>query len=105
MRSPSRRLLFLLIAVLAVVIPATLAVGAVVGERGTLIVSPPGGSPSSDGPSDAAAYNMDGSRSGSTTPTTDPIVGTPRPADDIEFSQDNRVVRYAAYSSQANNLV
>jgi hypothetical protein len=105
MRSPTRKLLFLLIAALAAVVPATIAIGAVVGERGTRIISPPGGSPSSDGQSDSAAYTLDGARPGSTTPTADPIVNTARPADNIEFSQDNRVVKYAAYSSSATNLV
>ena len=111
MRIPSRKLLFLLVALAAAIVPAAIAVGAVVGERGTLIVSPPGGSPSADGPSDAVPgqavvpYTFDGTRSGSTTPATDPFVSRPRPADNIEFSQDNRKVRLIAYDSSANNLV
>src|SRR4051794_28198506 len=105
MRSPSRKLLFLLVAALAAVVPATIAIGAVVGERGTRIISPPGGAPSSSGQSDKTDYATDGARARSRTPTTDPIVDTPRPADNIEFSQDNRVVKYAAYSSQAPNIV
>ena len=84
---------------------AAVSFGAVVGERGTRIISPPGGSPSSDGPSDKTNYTDDGGRSGSATPTTNPVVGGPRPADNLEFSQDNRQVRYAAFDSSAKNLI
>jgi hypothetical protein len=111
MRTPSRKLLFLILALVAAIVPAAIAVAGVVGTRGTLIISPPGGSPSADGPSDALPgqavlpYTFDGTRSGSTTPTTDPFVNRPRPADNIEFSQDNRKIRLIAYDSSANNLV
>jgi hypothetical protein len=104
MRSRGRLLALALICV-AGLITAAVSFAAVVGERGTQIISPPGGTPSSDGPSDSTKYTDDGSRSGSTTPATDPVVGTPRPADNLEFSQDNRVVRYAAFDSSAKNLI
>jgi hypothetical protein len=106
LRFSPRTILLALIAAAAVIVPAAIALGAVVGERGTQIISLP--LPSvlpSDAASDDVAYNFDGARAGSGTPLTDPIVGTPRPADNIEFSMDNRVVRYAAYSSLATNLV
>src|SRR5437868_5748237 len=86
-------------------IAAAVSFGAVVGERGTKIISPPGGAPSAGAPSDQTHYTDDGSRSGSDTPTTNPVVGGPRPADNLEFSQDNRQVRYAAFDSSAKNLI
>src|SRR3954454_9231273 len=96
---------------LAGLIAAAVSFGAVVGTRETKIISPPGGSPAADGPRDAdgssavVPYTIDGTRSGSSTPTTDPVVNRPRPADNVEFSQDNRVVKYVAYDSSAKNLV
>jgi hypothetical protein len=102
----ARSILLALVAVAALVVPATLALGAVVGERGTQIISAP--LPSTlptDKPSSSLIYTGDGARPGSGTATTDPVVGTPRPADNIEFSMDNRVVRYAVYDSEATNLV
>src|SRR3954447_10902094 len=96
---------------LAGLIAAAVSFGAVVGTRETKIISPPGGSPAADGPSDAdgssavVPYTIDGTRSGSSTPTTDPVVNRPRPQDNVEFSQDNRVVKYVAYDSAAKNLV
>lgn len=92
-------------------IVAAVAFAEVVGTRQTAIISPPGGSPAADGPSDASPgsavvpYTVDGSHGSSSTPTSDPIVDRPRPADNVEFSQDNRVVKYVAYDSTANNLV
>lgn len=90
---------------LAGLVAAAVSFGAVVGERGTQIISPPGGSPSADGPSDSTKYTDDGARANSATPTSNPVVGGPRPADNLEFSQDNRVVRYAAFDSSAKNLI
>src|SRR5947209_1965504 len=110
MRRKGRILAFVLFAIAALV-TAALSFGDVVGQRQTAIISPPGGSPSADGPSDAepggavVPYIVDGARSDSSTPTTDPIVNRPRPADNVEFSQDNRVVKYVAYDSAAKNLV
>ena len=106
--------LFLAFGLLCIValVGAAISSGDVVGTRQTAIISPPGGSPSADGPSDAASggapvlpVNVDGSRAGSSLPLTDPIVNQPRPADNVEFSQDNRVVKYVAYDSAATNLV
>jgi hypothetical protein len=78
---------------------AVAAIAAVTGPpRGTRIVSPPGGKPSAAGPSDSTDYILDGSHGA--TPTADPIVATPRPMDNVEFSQDNRLVRYAAFQSK-----
>jgi hypothetical protein len=81
------------------------SLGAVVGERATRIVSPPGGTPPADERSDKTTYSDDGGRSGSRTPTANPVIGGSRPADNLEFSQDNRTVRYAAFDSSAKNLV
>jgi hypothetical protein len=106
-----RKALPLLLVCLVGLAVAAISNGDVVGQRQTQIISPPGGSPSSDGPSDAAPgqailpFTIDGTRAGSSTPTTDPIVNRARPADNVEFSQDNRVVKYVAYDSAANNLV
>src|SRR5690349_3269551 len=87
---------FLLVAALAT---GAVAIAGVTGPpRGTGIVSPPGGKPAAAGPSDSTDYVLDGARGA--TPTTDPIVGTPRPMDNIEFSQDNRLVQYAAFQSK-----
>src|SRR3954471_2675745 len=96
-----RKILTLMLVCLTGLLAAAVSLGAVVGERGTRIVSPPGGTPASDGPSDSTAYTDDGGR-GSSTPTVDPIVATPRPMDNLEFSQDNRFVAYAAYDSTAS---
>ena len=110
MRIQGRALTLALIC-LAGLIVAAVALGDVVGTRETKIISPPGGTPAADAPSDADSgsavvpYTYDGTRSGSSTPTTDPIVDRPRPADNVEFSQDNRVVKYVAYDSSATNLV
>src|SRR3954447_22664063 len=104
MRSQGK-LLTLALVCIAGLVTAAVALGAVVGERGTAIISPPGGLPTAAGPSDVTKYNGDGSRSARATPTTDPVVGTPRPADNLEFSQDNRDVRYAAFDSAATNLI
>lgn len=101
MRKTSTLAFVCLLALLA----ATVSLGAAVGERGTRIISPPGGSPAADGPSDTTLYTDDGARGGSATPTNNPVVGGPRPADNLEFSQDNRVVRYAAFDSSAKNLI
>src|SRR5436190_962561 len=108
-----RRGTFLALALLCLAALATAAVslGDVVGQRQTVIISPPGGSPVADGPSDAEPGGsllpmlVDGARANSSIPTTDPIVSRPRPADNVEFSQDNRVVKYVAYDSAAKNLV
>ena len=104
MRSGGKALTLALLCVAGLIV-AAVSFGAVVGERGTRIISPPGGSPSADGPSDSTNYTDDGSKSGSATPTTNPVVGGPRPMDNLEFSQDNRQVRYAAFDSKAKNLV
>src|SRR4051794_26161486 len=109
MRSHGRALTYALVAVVLLAV-AAISFGDVVGTRQTQIISPPGGSPAADGPSDADAgpvlpYTFDGSRSDSATPTSDPVVARPRPADNVEFSQDNRVVKYVAYDSAAKNLV
>jgi len=95
-----RRALFAVLVAAGVLVPAASAPAPVVGTRVTEIVSPVGGSPSENGPSDDTIYGQD---TGATR--TDPI-GSPRPADhDITFSQDNRKVRYVAYDSSASNLV
>src|SRR6476646_6027591 len=104
MRSRGKLLTLALVCVSGLVL-AAVSFGAVVGERGTAIISPPGGAPTADDPSDMTKYTGDGPRSNSTTPATDPVVATPRPADNLEFSQDNRVVRYAAFDSSAKNLI
>ena len=104
MRNRGKALTLALLCV-AGLVAAAVSFGAVVGERGTRIISPPGGSPSADGPSDSTGYTDDGSKSGSATPTTNPVVGGPRPMDNLEFSQDNRQVRYAAFDSKAKNLI
>jgi hypothetical protein len=89
-------LTFLLTAALAL---AAVALAAVTGPpRGTRIISPPGGKPSAVGPSDATDYVLDGAHGG--TPVSDPIVATPRPMDNIEFSQDNRLVLFAVFQSK-----
>jgi hypothetical protein len=99
---PRAKLVTLGLACVAALVVAAVAVAAVAGlPRGTAIISPPGGSPASDGPSDSTAYTDDGARAGSSTPAVDPIVNTPRPMDNLEFSQDNRQVRYAAFDSLA----
>jgi hypothetical protein len=111
MRSPSSKLVVVaVIAVAVAVAVATTASGAVVGERGTRIISPPGGAPATTNSSDSAPgsillpYVTDGARPDSGVMVTDPIVGTPRPMDNLEFSQDNRIVRYAAFDSLAASL-
>src|SRR5690349_4095174 len=104
MRNRGKVLTFALLCV-AGLVAAAMSFAAVVGERGTRIISPPGGAPSADGPSDATNYTDDGSKGGSGTPTTNPVVGGPRPMDNLEFSQDNRQVRYAAFDSKAKNLI
>jgi hypothetical protein len=89
-------LAFLVVAALAL---AGVAIAAVTGPpRGTRIVSPPGGKPNAAGPSDKTDYVLDAAHGA--TPTSDPIVGTERPMDNIEFSQDNRIVQYAAFQSK-----
>ena len=94
---PRAKLVTLGLLCLVGLVVAAVAVAAASGlPRGTAIISPPGGTPASDGPSDSTAYTDDGARAGSSTPTIDPIVNTPRPMDNLEFSQDNRQVRYAA---------
>src|SRR4051812_24240860 len=88
------------VALLLTLALAALAIAGVTGPpRGARIISPPGGTPTSDGPSDTTDYASDGAHGG--TPASDPIVGTPRPMDNIEFSQDNRLVQYAAFESKA----
>src|SRR4051812_25210377 len=78
---------------------ASVAFASVTGPpRGTRIISPPGGKPAAAGPSDATDYTLDGAHGG--TPTADPIVGAPRPMDNIEFSQDSRLVQYVAFQSK-----
>src|SRR3954466_14467873 len=88
------------LALLTAALPLTaVAIAAVTGPpRGTRIISPPGGTATADGPSDSTDYVLDGGHGG--TPTSDPIVGTPRPMDNIEFSQDNRLTRYVAFQSK-----
>ena len=89
----------LAVALVAVLVMTAVAVAGVTGPpRGTRIISPPGGKALADGPSDATDYVSDGAHGG--TPTADPVVGTPRPMDNIEFSQDNRMARYAAFQSK-----
>src|SRR4051812_6403126 len=89
---------------LVLLVTATLALAAVAlasvtgPPRGTRVVSPPGGKPAAAGPSDSTDYLLDAAHGA--TPTADPIVGTPRPMDNVEFSQDNRLVRYAAFQSK-----
>src|SRR4051794_940048 len=110
MRSRGKALALALICLAGLVV-AAVSFGDVVGTRETKIISPPGGSPAADGPSDAASgspvvpYGLDGVLSGTSTPATDPIVNRPRPADNVEFSQDNRAVKFVAYDSSAMNLV
>jgi hypothetical protein len=88
-----------LVALLCLLGLAAVAVAGVTGPpRGTRIISPPGGKDPTAGPSDATDYVSDGAHGG--TPTSDPVVGTPRPMDNIEFSQDNRMARYAAFQSK-----
>src|SRR3954451_13272648 len=104
---------FLVLSVLCIVALATAGIsfGEVVGQRQTAIISPPGGTPAADGPSDASGgapvlpNAFDGSRPGSSVPALDPLGDRARPADNVEFSQDNRVVKYVAYDSSAKNLV
>jgi hypothetical protein len=98
---PRAKLLTIALVCIAGLAAAAVGIAAVAGlPRGTAIVSPPGGTPASDGPSDSTLYTDDGSRD-SSTPAVDPVVGTPRPMDNLEFSQDNRQVRYAAFDSSA----
>ena len=88
------------LAALALLVPASLA--EVVGTRETRIISPPGGSPSALGSSDLTPYNLDGGHPGE---RTNPVVGGPRPARSVNFSQDNRQIMGVAYASEATNLV
>src|SRR5512132_2522521 len=98
MRYAAKALTFTLLLTAALAL-AAFALAAVTGPpRGTRIISPPGGKPSANGPSDATDYVLDGAHGG--TPVTDPIVGTPRPMDNIEFSQDNRLVLFAVFQSK-----
>lgn len=87
---------------LALLVPVSIVFAAVVGTRETRIISPPGGSPSANGTSDVTAYNEDGGHPGN---RANPVVGGPRPARSVNFSQDNRQIMGVAYASQASNLV
>jgi hypothetical protein len=94
-----RQALTLSVPIVAALATGAVAIAGVTGPpRGTRIVSPPGGKPSAAGPSDSTDYVLDGAHGA--TPATDPIVGTPRPMDNLEFSQDNRIARYAAFQSK-----
>lgn len=98
MRNTGKVLALVSLAMAALVL-AAVAIAAVTGPpRGTAIISPPGGKATADGPSDSTDYVVDGAHGG--TPTANPVVGTPRPADNIEFSQDNRLAQYVAYQSK-----
>src|SRR3954451_8568559 len=90
----------LTLALLTAALPlAAVAIAGFAGPpRGTRIISPPGGQPTADGPSDSTDYVLDGGHGG--TPTSDPIVGTPRPMDNIEFSQDNRITQFVVFQSK-----
>lgn len=101
MRKQRSRPLFLFLAVaLAVLVPATIALSqGVVGERETRIITGIGGAPVEDKATDTTPFDFDGSDS-----RTDPLVGTKRPMDNVTFSQDNRKVRYLAWSTTATNL-
>src|SRR3982751_1340832 len=94
-----RRGTLVAVALLAALALTAVAVAGVTGPpRGTRIISPPGGKATADGPSDATGYVLDGAHGGTTT--SDPIVATPRPMDNLEFSQDNRMARYVAFQSK-----
>lgn len=101
MHRPRKLVSLVLICVAGMALAAVAIAGVTGPPRGTRIISPPGGLPTSDGPSDDLAYTFDGNHGSSMVDRTDPIVGTPRPMDNLEFSQDNRQVWFAAYSSKA----
>lgn len=119
MRSKFLALLVGAIALLAMGVGAASA--DVVGTRYTQIVSPPPGTTNlpADGPSDgldkvgaliptAIPYLFDraaGLLGGPAVLPNDPYVGMTHPADNLEFSQDNRIIHYAAFDSMATNLV
>ena len=104
-----RKSVFGALLALMLLAPASLVLGDVVGDRTTAIISPPGGLPVAEGPSDASGslpvdYSLDANRSGSGVAGRDVLINRVRPGDNLEFSQDNRIVRYAAFSSSAPNL-